>query len=412
MLRFLPNLCQSISLLEETRFSLTPQATSVPHLKMWSFAKLINANYIPFNVINRFGSTAAGLRRFYILLTAVSTILIIIGASFFRLSQNVVDTHKPFGASTLQTTRVRAPEDTAQGQKDFSTTKPFIYLTQTEQCLPPNMASSAQIGDPRTCNCDVIVLSYRAKCQEEKPDSHITYVFDPTTSWSSGRNELFFSAMGRQPGYHYYIFIDDDAVLRFNEFTPPEMKKLQPFRTFEEWLLDYEPALGVVNYRRHSASWNFDRRKNLCGITNRSMVIPTVWFDGVINAYHHKAVTHILPYPTIGKKESWYIPNKHIMSAAELTFRGQVMMYVPVSVRNSGHSSYPKAVAPKVMQTYWRKFIEKIRQRAPSVYKNHSIWEEFKQGLRGYMNNSTTHCMNATAHLPIAPFAHFERQTL
>jgi len=50
------------------------------------------------------------------------------------------------------------------------------------------------------------------------------------------------------------------------------------------------------------------------------MVIPTVRFDGVINAYHHKDVTHILPYSSIGKKESWYIPNKHIMSAAELTF--------------------------------------------------------------------------------------------
>ena len=41
-----------------------------------------------------------------------------------------------------------------------TTKKPFIYLTETEQCLPENLASSAQIGDQETCNCDVIVLSF------------------------------------------------------------------------------------------------------------------------------------------------------------------------------------------------------------------------------------------------------------
>ena len=53
------------------------------------------------------------------------------------------------------------------------TQKPFIYLTETEQCLPHNLASSSEIGDPETCTCDVIVLSFRAKCQENN-QSHIT----------------------------------------------------------------------------------------------------------------------------------------------------------------------------------------------------------------------------------------------
>jgi len=39
------------------------------------------------------------------------------------------------------------------------TQKPFIYLTETDHCLPRNLASSSQIGDPETCSCDVIVLS-------------------------------------------------------------------------------------------------------------------------------------------------------------------------------------------------------------------------------------------------------------
>jgi len=46
-------------------------------------------------------------------------------------------------------------------------TKTFIYLTQTEQCLPQNLASSSEIGNPDTCNCDVIVLSFQNKCQDQ-----------------------------------------------------------------------------------------------------------------------------------------------------------------------------------------------------------------------------------------------------
>jgi len=100
-----------------------------------------------------------------------------------------------------------------------STQKPFIYLTETEQCLPPNLASSSQIGDTETCNCDVIVLSFRAKCHDNN-QSHITYLFDPNTLFASGRNVLFFAALDRRPGYHYYIFINDDTILKYNEFTP------------------------------------------------------------------------------------------------------------------------------------------------------------------------------------------------
>ena len=128
--------------------------------------------------------------------------------------------------------------------------KPFVYLTETEQCLPPYLASSSQIGDPQTCNCDVIVLSYRAKCQENN-QSHVSYLFDPNTLFASGRNVLFFAAMDRRPGYHYYIFLNDDTVLRYNKFTPADMKKLSPFRAVENWLLDYEPVVGVLDYKGH-----------------------------------------------------------------------------------------------------------------------------------------------------------------
>ena len=108
---------------------------------------------------------------------------------------------------------------TAKQSKELLFRKPFIYLTQTEQCLPPSLAKSSQIGDPETCNCDVIVLSYRAKCKEHK-QSHVNYLFDPNTLFPSGRNVLCIAAMDTRPGYHYYIFLDDYVVLKYNDFTP------------------------------------------------------------------------------------------------------------------------------------------------------------------------------------------------
>ena len=53
----------------------------------------------------------------------------------------------------------------------------------TEQCLPLNLASSSEIGNPDTCNCNVIVLSFQDKCLEDHNSSHITYLFDPNTGW-------------------------------------------------------------------------------------------------------------------------------------------------------------------------------------------------------------------------------------
>ena len=364
-------------------------------------------------------STGIGLRRCFILLTTVCVFLVILSASLFRVNQNEPDKYKnPLNAAVAHITRpsqsspYMAQQTNPCPQTNMpSSKKPFIYLTQTGKCLPPSLASSAKIGDPETCKCDVIVLSYKTECEDRNHPPHISYIFDATTTWASGRNLLFFNASKRATAYHYYIFIDDDVVLGFNSFTPPKMRTLQPFRIFEEWLLDYEPAFGFANYLRHGARWTFKKREKPCGIVEKSLVIPIVWFDGCLNAYHYRAVGHILPYPTLDKGESWYIPNKHIMSAVELTFRGQAMMLVPVGISNIKHRVYPRKAIVGMMAKYWREFIEKIQEKAPLVYRNRSLWNEFKEGLGKHMHSSSTYCMNATRHLPIIPFAHFNRKT-
>ena len=136
-----------------------------------------------------------------------------------------------------------AKVDTSVGMTTKGTSKPVIYLTQTEKCLPQNLN---EIGDENTFNCDVIVLCYRTLCQEDNR-THISYIFVGEGSWTVGRNIVYSIARERLPGYHYYILLDDDVELRFNSLTPHEMKVVSPFRAFEAWLLDYEPAVGVVD---------------------------------------------------------------------------------------------------------------------------------------------------------------------
>ena len=220
---------------------------------------------------------------------------------------------------------------------ESTTRKPFVYLTETEQCLPPYLASSSHIGDPQACNCDVIVLSYRARCQENN-QSHVSYLFDPNTLFASGRNVLFFAAMDRRPGYHYYIFLNDDTTLEYNKFAPKDMKKLSPFRTVETWLLDYEPVVGVLNYEHHGADYILNFRRQSCGINETtSLVLPTVFYDALFNAYHHKAIEHILPYPTQYEHGCVFCSNRKAMIAVEVKFGGQALLFAPVTGGNPLH---------------------------------------------------------------------------
>ena len=286
-----------------------------------------------------------------------------------------------------------------------TTQKPFIYLTETEQCLPRNLASSSQIGDPETCNCDVIVLSFRAKCQENK-QSHITYFFDPNTLFASGRNVLFFAALDRRPGYHYYIFINDDTILKYNEFTPANMTKMSPFRAVEKWLLDYEPAAGVLDYKiHHGASTVIEKRRHLCGINEPSLVLPTVFFDAIFNAFHHKAVEHVLPYPTQYERGCMYCCNRNTIIAVEVKFGGQALLFSPVTAGNPKHRKYDRSA--KNLTAISREFIARIKREAPPTLRNHVIFEMLHKSPKRYLDSqSPSFCVNITRHQPVVPFRH------
>jgi len=285
-----------------------------------------------------------------------------------------------------------------------TTQKPFIYLTETEQCLPRNLSSSSQIGDPETCNCDVIVLSFLAKCQDNNK-SHISYLFDSSTLFASGRNVLFFAAMDRRPGYHYYIFLNDDTFLEYNEFTPANMTKMSPFRAVEKWLLDYEPAVGVLDYKdSNGADIVIKRRRDLCGINESSLVLPTVVFDGLFNAFHHKAVEHVLPYPTQYERGCMYCCNRNTMMKVEVKFGGQALLFSPVTAGNPKHREYDRSANGIIRILH--EFIARIKQDAPPTLRNHVIFKMLHTHPIRTLLESPSFCVNVSRHQPIIPYRH------
>ena len=287
--------------------------------------------------------------------------------------------------------------------------KHFVYLLQTEQCLPSHLAESIDVAE--NCSCDIIVLSYQAKCDKSIIPSHTSYIFYPQTTWGSGRNALYFTALNRRLPYRYYIFLDDDVTFSFNKMTPPDLRKTQPLRVVQDWLLEYEPVLGVLDYAvHHGAEWTLRRRRELCGIHDTPLVMPLVWFDAIFLAFHHKAVAHILPYNMKYEKESWWVSALHIMAVVGLKFRGQALLFAAVTAGNPKHRNYPRS--DELFDEAWRSFVEEIQREVPTAYQNYIVLEEHKENLVQHSLNSSIYCLNATRHHPIVPYAYLARESL
>ena len=358
-------------------------------------------------LLRRLNYSEMKLMTVFSIAAALSSVVIV---GMILYTKETIPGMMKFRDSTESSTQFSASNSTLQNYTAQRNTvrqvgKPFIYLTETEQCLPQNLANPSEIGDPETCNCDVIVLSFRAKCQDNY-QSHITYLFDPNTLFASGRNALLFAALDRRPGYHYYIFMDDDIILTYNKFTPAHMTKMSQFRAVEKWLLDYEPAVGVLDYKvHHGASRVLNTRRDSCGINEPSLVLPTVYFDAIFNAFHHKAVEHVLPYPTKYERSCIFSSNRNTMIAVEVKFGGQALLFSPVTANNPKHREYDRT--REHMTVMSREFIARIKQESPPILRNHVIFTMLRANPSLYLEtNSPSFCVNVTRHQPIIPYRH------
>ena len=68
----------------------------------------------------------------------------------------------------------------------------------------------------------------------------------------------------------------------------------------------------------------------------------TLWYDAMINAFHFKAVQHLLPYNHTFDKKTWWTSQMAFIVRSEKPFRGQVVLHREIRCRGTKNRPYPR----------------------------------------------------------------------
>ena len=279
----------------------------------------------------------------------------------------------------------------------------FLYLIQTESCLPDQLKSVEVLGNALSCQCDVLVLSYKQACRPNTASPHLEYIYNSSTTWATGRNLLYEIAMKRNEKYLYYIFMDDDIVLK-------RTTKKNPWREFEDFLKRIEPAVAAVDADSHPCLPDvYTARKNQgCVLKEPAEYLPAVRFDAAFNAFHYRAVEYILPYSGRFDATTWWYNQLYVAVKCEIIFRGQAVLHNTLHAINQLHRPYPRkdTIASNVLAA-----INEIEAKLPKEYWNTTLLLEWKRDGLKHERISSTMCLPPPPpHMPIKPYAHFRNK--
>ncbi len=245
-----------------------------------------------------------------------------------------------YNTNKLRATRpLYTPQDNYSPESEEPTR--ILYLTQTEECLPDHLRSA--LGNSSACQCDV-VLSYKNVCKDSSLPN-VRYLFNCSTTWTTGRNLLFTSNIHNRNGeYLYFILMDDDLHLRWAKTTRGNrFKNTNPWRSFEDFIKRVQPAVAALELRERILNRKLANRRNKKCSTVEEYIL-TLWYDAAFNAFHYKAVQHSLPYWDKMENLSWYISAVHNIIWNEIVFRGQVVLHKDLIADNQQHRPYPRKI--------------------------------------------------------------------
>ncbi|XP_032237493.1 uncharacterized protein LOC116618165 [Nematostella vectensis] len=310
--------------------------------------------------------------------------------------------------------------------------KQFLYVTQTEECLPGHFLRKDQLG-PEGETYDLLVLSWKSQCTDLSKHYHnVRYLYPGiNTTWSTGRNILFDQIMEEPKKYLYYIFMDDDIFLNFtdpsqvtfnrssflNEFLRKMVQKKcqvsneissgNSYRDFEKFLLEYLPAVGLLNFC-------FDGRKKCI-----STFYPDIWdslcryqgpvpfpyvsystFDAAINAFHRDAISHLLPYHVTYERVNWQESQKYLILEADIKFQGQVLYNMLITGYGTKHRPYPRHI--NWLQN-WEKVLDDLRPQIEARYRNESEVVPFRLFKRRFDDFRNP----LSPKQPVEPYRHY-----
>jgi len=189
---------------------------------------------------------------------------------------------------------------------------------------------------------DLSILTWKS------PISGYNHTFHaPGTSYNEGRNLLLQHAIEREKlenkNYLYFIFLDDDAslscncTLKYGEITDNPPSPCSPphpracWDQFENFLYEYEPALGVPFIWFATDRW----------IENKT--VTAIYFhDPMFEAIHREVVEFLLPYPTRYDKVAWMGGTLSHIHKSSIFFKEHKLQLNYNQVINPVHRPYPK----------------------------------------------------------------------
>ncbi len=116
--------------------------------------------------------------------------------------------------------------------------------------------------------------------------------------------------------------MDDDICLRWAQTTKGKsFKSMNPWRSFKDFIKRVQPAFAALALSDRSLNKKVENRRHR-NCSTKEEYIPTVWFDAAFNAFHYKAVEHLLPYWDKMEKISWYYSAVYNIVWNEIVFRG------------------------------------------------------------------------------------------
>ena len=159
--------------------------------------------------------------------------------------------------------------------------KVFLYLVQSDACL--------DLGHLRSDRAEVLQLVWKVPPGPGCGGA----IYYPNSTLVQGRNRLYAAARESFPGssFSYYIMMDGDVTLR--EVRDFGFNTGSAWATFEEYLLEWEPAVGFP----HFGAADYDDESEVQLVFN---------FDQIVVAYHAEAAGLLLPYTEAFDGVSWW----------------------------------------------------------------------------------------------------------
>ncbi len=224
-----------------------------------------------------------------------------------------------------------------------SVMKSFVYLIQSESDM-----SYCDLPDEHN---DIILLTWK------EPSDRNGAIFYPQSTWNEGRNRLLKEALFRNAEYLYYIFLDGDCIVKEDAELARTLNVPlcgNPFRTFEKYLLEWEPAVGYSRY-----SWQYDEPGSEVNLGYN--------FDALFNAFHREAIAFLLPYYTGFDCESW-LYSQHILNhLTALLYNSHRIQFNVITTRNANRRSYTRR------KKYWT---------IPATFLMNAIKSDMKHQLK------------------------------